>query len=199
MANIVLRSAVLALGAAVVGLAFNALRPEGIEIGRSVLEAKTEAVEQLRREKLEELQQQDTPEAGGEGETDGQDATEASASVDLSSLEFEVTLEQAVALHESGQGFFLDARPRVYYETGHIPGARLLNPTDYDAQIFDVAPELPADRPIIVYCDGGDCSASLQVAQRLVSEEGFPNVHVFEAGYPAWEQAGQRIAKGSAP
>ena len=42
----------------------------------------------------------------------------------------------------------------------------------------------------IIYCSGGECSLSLDLADILFFDNGFENVFVFEGGLPEWEEAG---------
>ena len=91
---------------------------------------------------------------------------------------------------------FLDARDPAEYEKGHIPGAIRL--TNAEAQN---EPErmkaLPVQgRPTIVYCEGGTCEASLELA-RFLLESGFKKVLVYMGGYPEWDAAGHAVERGS--
>jgi rhodanese-related sulfurtransferase len=93
---------------------------------------------------------------------------------------------------------FLDARDPAEYEKGHIPGAIRL--TNVEAQN---EPErmkgLPlAGKPTIVYCEGGTCEASLELARFLI-ESGWKKVLVYMGGYPEWQAAGHPVQMGSAP
>jgi len=209
MRQIVLRAAILAVVACLVGAVFNLVRPAGIEIGRSVVEAKTEALEQLREEALREGPREPRP-AGNPGRHEpvppvqgavfsnpGWTGTQA-APVRSEDLPFRLDLEVLFELHRSGGVYILDARPDLHYGNGHIQGARLMPPGEYDDRIYDVSAELPAELPIVVYCEGGDCTSSLEVARRLI-EDGWSNVHLYEGGFPEWEAAGHAVAEGMEP
>jgi rhodanese-related sulfurtransferase len=113
-------------------------------------------------------------------------------------LGFRLELDQVRALHEARRAFFIDARPALYYENGHISSARHLPPEEYDDWMFDLAADLPLNRPIVIYCDGGDCTSSLEVAERLLAD-GYSNAHVYEGGYPEWEGAGLAVTRGTMP
>jgi len=93
---------------------------------------------------------------------------------------------------------FLDARDPAEYEKGHIPGAiRLTNPEAQNEPERSKA--LPVQgRPTIVYCEGGTCEASLELA-RFLLESGFKKVLVYMGGYPEWEAAGHPVERGSGP
>jgi rhodanese-related sulfurtransferase len=93
---------------------------------------------------------------------------------------------------------FLDARDPAEYDKGHIPGAiRLTNPEAQSEP--DRLKALPVNgRPTIVYCEGGACEASLDLARFLI-ESGFKKVMVYMGGYPEWEAAMYPVTRGSAP
>ncbi len=60
-------------------------------------------------------------------------------------------------------------------------------------------PQLPdKSKEIIVYCHGGDCDLSLQVAKAL-QEAGYAHVGIFTGGWPDWQKAGYPVAKGAEP
>ena len=94
----------------------------------------------------------------------------------------------------------LDARPSVFFENGHVPGALNLARDDFAHDYRRLTGVLQAnhDKPIIVYCSGGECHDSRLVANALLSL-GFSNVTVFTGGWDAWSAAGLPVAKGSAP
>ncbi len=90
----------------------------------------------------------------------------------------------------------VDARDPEEYAEGHIPGAINL---PYDQVITD--PERieafdPKGKPTIVYCGGGTCEVSMNLAFRMV-EAGKKHVLVFMGGWPEWQAAGYPVAKGA--
>lgn len=52
------------------------------------------------------------------------------------------------------------------------------------------------DKPIIVYCSGGECHDSKLVANALLSL-GFSDVTVFTGGWEAWSAAGLPASTGT--
>ena len=42
----------------------------------------------------------------------------------------------------------------------------------------------------IIYCSGGECSLSFDLADYLFSEKLFEKILVFEGGWPEWKDAG---------
>lgn len=101
---------------------------------------------------------------------------------------------------ETKSTLILDARPSVFFEQGHVPGALNLARDDFARDYRHLAPVLqPAtDKPTIVYCSGGDCHDSRLVANALLSL-GFSNVRVFTGGWEEWSKAGLPVSKGSGP
>ena len=99
-----------------------------------------------------------------------------------------VDLEQAFELLMSGRATFLDARTREEYAKGHIAGAVCLPSEEALDGKVEALSMIAKDRTIVPYCDGGDCEASIELAQ-LLKESGYSNVLVFEAGWQKWKDA----------
>lgn len=99
---------------------------------------------------------------------------------------------------ETKSALILDARPSVFYERGHVPGARNLARDDFarDYRKLSGLLQSAADKPIIVYCSGGDCHDSRLVANALLTL-GFTNVRVFTGGWEAWSAARLPSSVGS--
>ncbi len=109
-----------------------------------------------------------------------------------------VGLEKFRSATESNSALILDARPSVFFEQGHVPGAFNLARDDFAHDYRHLAGVLQAarDKPIIVYCSGGDCHDSRLVANALLTL-GFSNVSVFTGGWDAWSAAGLPASTGS--
>jgi len=88
------------------------------------------------------------------------------------------------AYREGVQIVFADARTRLDYDYGHIPGA-------VHVPYFDPIPylgELPRDRLIVAYCECPHAEA-VQVAEALL-ENGFRRVKVIDEGLAGWTESG---------
>lgn len=96
---------------------------------------------------------------------------------------------------EAAAALVVDARERVEFAAGHIPGAVNL---PYDEVVRDpalVEKLEPAGRPIIVYCGGGTCEASRMLAETMVRDHGLRRVLIYEEGYPDWVASGKVVAR----
>ncbi len=87
---------------------------------------------------------------------------------------------------------FLDARSRKSYDKGHIPNAYLCDPYRHGDFIPDLLEKLKAADYVLIYCTGGDCEDSIELATRLVFEYGVPAdlIAIFDQGWSAWVEAG---------
>jgi len=93
---------------------------------------------------------------------------------------------------DAAAALVIDAREPGEYEAGHVPGAINL---PYDEAVTDPArlESLdPGSRPIIVYCGGGTCELSLNMAYEL-NMAGHDKVAVYMGGFPEWESFGYAV------
>lgn len=112
----------------------------------------------------------------------------------------EIPPEQAKALFDTGV-VFIDARRSAAYREGHVRGARSIPVWESDADervAAFVGEGHDPKAPIVVYCSGGDCEDSHELAQKLWGVT-FDNVSVYKDGFPDWEKRGWPVARGSAP
>lgn len=139
----------------------------------------------------------ETPEAVPEPET-GSDSPRAGGD-ELRLDSFEIDLTTARLLHENALADFVDARGDELYEAGHIAGAYQITPdmllTGTPAAVDFLLP----DRPIVIYCDGGDCTDSKVVAERLQSLYQLTQTHIYTGGFPEWAEAGLAVETGTDP
>lgn len=99
-----------------------------------------------------------------------------------------ISAEQLMRRLEAGEDFvFLDVRPKQSYRLSpvRIKGALRVPPSDIEARLS----QLPANKPIVVYCsEPGDANAVKVV--RLLLDRGFGDVLVLRGGFGAWLRAG---------
>lgn len=97
---------------------------------------------------------------------------------------------------DAGAALFIDARDPTEFEAGHIPGAVRMAQADAAADPDRVKALPVRGRAIIVYCEGGECEASLEMARVLI-EAGYRKVLVYMGGFPEWAAAGHPVERGS--
>jgi rhodanese-related sulfurtransferase len=108
-----------------------------------------------------------------------------------------ITIQEAEDLWAAGEAVFFDARPERSFREGHVPRARNLPATDSKMKIPPDFLELPRERTLVVYCEGGDCQSSLALAKRL-HDEGFKDIRVMPGGWEEWKKAGLPAETGDA-
>ncbi len=97
-------------------------------------------------------------------------------------LGYEITIDQAHALYERGV-FFIDARVEHELARGMVDQAIWIPADDIPKHVQKAMHLLPG--PVVIYCGGGSCDASHNVAKYLQGA-GFTQVHVMTEGFPAW-------------
>ena len=135
--------------------------------------------------------------AGMSFDTAPSGTTTAAAPPDIPELgrPIQMQLPAVKSFHDADAAIIIDSREPFEYEEGHIAGSISL---PYDEAITDPVrlETLQTDgKPLIVYCGGGTCELSLNLAWSLI-EAGHPKVLVFMGGYPEWTDAGYPIETG---
>ena len=102
------------------------------------------------------------------------------------------------ALHDADGAVFVDARSAEDYAAGHIAGA-LSMPFDDVFKKPELARQLQDQgKPIVTYCDGGDCELSKDLAFSLI-DAGHKKVVFFKDGLPGWKSGGGAVHTGPRP
>jgi rhodanese-related sulfurtransferase len=83
----------------------------------------------------------------------------------------------------------LDVRNPEEYAAGHIACSRHIPLTELDQR----KNELPADRPVLVHCQGGARSA---IAAGLLSAHGRNRVIDLQGGFAHWQAVGNPVERG---
>ncbi len=99
-----------------------------------------------------------------------------------------VSLEKAAKLHKKEKAVFIDARPSSVYRKGHIKGA-LNIPWQMKEQYFEALEKIPADKPVVAYCDGEACDSSDNLA-RLLKDLGYEKARSLHNGWSRWKEKG---------
>ena len=100
-----------------------------------------------------------------------------------------VSATQATLLMNREDALVLDVREPGEYGAGHILGARNVPLARLDGS-GDLAKR--KDKPLIVYCDGGERAAKGIAALRRL---GFTRAVNLSGGLPGWQQAGMPVEK----
>lgn len=95
-----------------------------------------------------------------------------------------VGTKKAKEIFDRKTATFIDARRSDQFAKGHIPGSINIYASEFAENIPKVA-GLPKDRLIVVYCDGGLCELSHELANELVTF-GFKRVVVYTGGWEEW-------------
>ena len=101
-----------------------------------------------------------------------------------------VNTTQATHLINREDALIVDVRNPDEFATGHVLGAKNVPLARLDATGGDLAKR--KDRPVIVYCDGGERAAKAAAALR---KHGFARVMNLSGGIGAWQQAGLPVEK----
>ena len=100
-----------------------------------------------------------------------------------------ISLEHAKFLFDENSAIFIDARDVEDFDLGHIQNSVNI-PYDYYEDYEDVIDELDDTATHVIYCSGGECSLSIDLADYLFNEKVFEKVLIFEDGWPEWRDAG---------
>jgi len=103
-----------------------------------------------------------------------------------------VTIKVVEHLRRKDIATIIDARDEEDFKNGHIKDAINI-PYDYYEDFEFLLDEVDLERIIIIYCSGGECSLSLDLADYLMQERGFFNVLIYEGGWPEWKESGYEI------
>ena len=101
-----------------------------------------------------------------------------------------VSTTQATYLINREDALVVDVREPNEFAAGHVLGAKNLPLARLDASGADLAKK--KERPVIVYCDGGERSAK---ALASLKKQGFTRVANLSGGLAAWQQAGLPVEK----
>lgn len=101
-----------------------------------------------------------------------------------------ITLAQAKSLFDEGT-IFVDAREdHERVEQGTIQNSvHLTSSMVASGQGADAMAILDPSQPVVIFCGGGTCDASENLAI-LLRQAGYTRLHIFHDGFPAWRDAG---------
>jgi len=96
----------------------------------------------------------------------------------------EITKAQFIKLMKQPH-FLIDARTAESYGKGHIGNAVNYYGGEAQMQIPDMLANVPRDRVILIYCDGGECELSHHIADVLKQFQYGP-MYIFTGGWAEW-------------
>ena len=99
-----------------------------------------------------------------------------------------ISLEFAKFLYDEKSAKFIDARDIEDYNAGHMKNAIHIA-YDYYEDYEDIINSLDPTSLYIIYCNGTECSLSLDLAEYLYNELLFEKILIFEGGWPEWRDA----------
>jgi rhodanese-related sulfurtransferase len=102
---------------------------------------------------------------------------------------YSVDLSMAMGLYmkrKKSNVHFVDAREPELFAAGHIPGARNI-PFEQVAKYGDTLKTIAKTDLLVLYCEGGDCHQSHDLAEYLVAN-GWRRVAVYAGGWAEWSK-----------
>lgn len=99
-----------------------------------------------------------------------------------------VNFEQMKKLVGNKDFIIIDARREDDFNKAHIPGAINLFALAEPNEKFEKIMSIPMGKKYVIYCDGGNCDLSHQLANELLNSFGFTNVFVYEGGWEEWSK-----------
>lgn len=97
-----------------------------------------------------------------------------------------VNYNQIIKLLDKPDVLFVDARSPENYTKGHIGNAVNIFPYMDDQQEYlNLVNELPHDKILILYCDGGACDLSHELAKTLF-DFGYEQCFIYSGGWEEW-------------
>ncbi|RFT16652.1 MAG: Transcriptional regulator, ArsR family [Candidatus Saccharicenans subterraneus] len=114
-------------------------------------------------------------------------------SADYPGLVF-ITLPEMEELWHNQKAVIVDSRPASEFRRGHVPNAISVPMEEVKSGNYGLLERLSPGQPLIIYCEGGDCLTSLNLA-RLLYGRGFRDLRVFSGGWAEWLAAGLPVEK----
>jgi len=87
---------------------------------------------------------------------------------------------------ENGRIVLVDARPRIAFDAGHIPGAVCLPFKSLQGEIKAFMAAHPPATPLAIYCANANCGTSSQLATALTHTYKYKDVRYLPGGYQEW-------------
>ncbi len=95
---------------------------------------------------------------------------------------YDINVDEAKALVDSGEIFILDVRTASEYDAGHLFNSTLIPVSELSNRLDEV----PKDKPLLVYCKTGRHSTT---AADILEENGFCVIYDVDGGFRDWQAA----------
>tara|TARA_B100001029_G_C15062121_1_gene459443 strand:+ start:3475 stop:3984 length:510 start_codon:yes stop_codon:yes gene_type:complete len=103
-----------------------------------------------------------------------------------------ITIDIVKYLRLNQEPLIIDARDEVDFNNGRIAGSINI-PYDYYEDYEYQLDDIDLEKILIIYCSGGECSLSIDLADYLMQDKGFFNVLIYEGGWPEWKNSGNPV------
>jgi len=108
-----------------------------------------------------------------------------------------LTLEEVRYYLDQPGTVLVDARSAEEYQLGHIPGAFSLPLDAFDAAYGKLTGDLKKATLVILYCGGGSCGTSEELAKKLRASGFDRDLAIFQDGLPGWMRAKLPVRSGA--
>jgi len=105
-----------------------------------------------------------------------------------------ITLAEAEFLWSNHQAVIVDSRSASEFKRGHIPEAISIPLEEVKNGNNALLEKVPKGKPLVIYCEGGDCLTSLNLA-KILYERGFQDLRIFSGGWGEWTASGLPVEK----
>jgi rhodanese-related sulfurtransferase len=102
-----------------------------------------------------------------------------------SNLDKTITYEQLLKLLKNPKFLLIDARHEENYQKAKIGNAINIFPYSDEKEMINKILDLPKDKTLVIYCDGGNCDASHKLAEVIISF-GYEKVFIYTGGWDEW-------------
>ena len=150
-------------------------------VGVVVNQSRERPIDWVRRESPKPVTPSTTP-----ADTNASDDSTAAVTAHSAPSQDSVTIDQVLEALSTNTAYFIDARELHDHQEGHLRGSIHLPSSAIYANIEAVLTVVPdTTARVIVYCGGGNCEASHNVANALRNDFGYSNVFIYTKG---WEE-----------
>ena len=100
-------------------------------------------------------------------------------------LDKTITYTQLLKIINNPKFLLIDARHKENYLKAKIGNAINISPYEDEKEMMNKILDLPREKTIVVYCDGGNCDASHELAKNILSF-GYEKVFIYTGGWDEW-------------